>query len=129
MALLKLVGIIVVVCACVIVAIVMTDHITPHVGDVYADPLMNMELDLENPFDSVLIAEAKFTVIEIKNDYCKYEGIKQHCVMYVDDNGLHRAYEIMRDTSSTKCTDLDRLYTKVPKTHKIKVVTTMTLCD
>lgn len=133
MSLLKWIGtcaiIAVVMCVIIIASIVMVDHITPHVGDVYAEPLMNMELDLENPFDSVLIAETKFTVIEIKNDYCKYEGIKQHCTMYVDSNGLHRTYEIIRDTSSTKCADLDRLYTKVPKTHKINVVTRMTICN
>ena len=133
MSLLKWIGtcaiIAVVMCVIIIGAIVIAERITPKVGDVYAEPVMHMEYDLENPFDSVLRADAKYTIIEIKNDYCKYEGIKQHCTMYVDSNGLHRTYEIMRDTSSTKCADLDRLYTKVPKTHKINVVTRMTICD
>ena len=137
MALLKWIGswaiVAVVMCSIIVSAVVIAEHIapqvTPHVGDVYAEPLMNMELDLENPFDSVLITETKFTVIEIKNDYCKYEGVKLNCTLTVDNNGLHKIDAIKRDTSSIKCASLDRLYTKIPTTHKIKLVNQFSICN
>ena len=133
MSLLKWIGtcaiIAVVMCVIIIAAIVIAERITPKVGDVYAEPLMNMELDLENPFDSVLRADAKYTIIEIKNDYCKYEGVKLNCTLTVDNNGLHKIYEIKRDTSSIKCASLDRLYTKIPTTHKIKLVNQFSICN
>ena len=137
MALLKWIGswaiVAVFMCSIIVSAVVIAEHIapqvTPQVGDVYADPAMNMEVDLDNPFDSVVIADAKFTVIEIKNDYCKYEGVKQYCNMFVDNNGIHRANEIMRDTASTKCNELDRLYAKIPKTHRVKLVNQFSICN
>lgn len=133
MSLLKWIGtcaiIAVVMCVIIICAIVIAERITPKVGDVYAEPVMHMEYDLENPFDSVLLADAKYTIIEIKNDYCKYEGVKLNCTLTVDNNGLHKIYEIKRDTSSIKCESLDRLYTKIPTTHKIKLVNQSSICN